>query len=130
MKPQLTSEQYAWIENTVSGMSDDLRYNSQIKPEIYDLDGKLYIIFYRRDLSNSRYTKHKIYDVLTQEDNWSKCQKGIAECLEDTSISIGEYKTLNKTQPSMSNYLKKYHKMENVEDTDVMRYTIIEPYDD
>lgn len=130
MEPQLTSEQYAWIENTVSGMSDELRYNSQIKPEIYDLNGKLYIIFYRRDLSNSRYTKHKIYDVLTQEDNWHNCQKGIAECLEDTSITIGEYKMLNNTQPSMSNYLKKYHKMENVEDTDVMRYTIIEPYDD
>ena len=126
----LTSEQYRWLDEAMSKLPEWLRHNDEVFHELYDLDGKLYVIFYRRDLSNWDYTKHFVYDVLTQEDSWGKCQKGIQQCLCDKSITVGQYRAINDAQPSFANYLRKYHKMENVEGTDVMRYTIVEPYDD
>ena len=129
-RKELTSEQFRWLDQELSKLPVWLRYNDEVSEELYELDGQLYIIFYRRDLSNWYYTKHFVYDVLTQEGSWGKTQKGIAICLEDDSIPIGQYRALNDTQPSFDNYLRKHHKMENVGDTNIMRYTIIEPYDD
>ena len=128
--PILTGEQLRWLDEQMSKLPNELRFNDEIYHSLYDLDGKLYVIFYRKDLSNWDYTKHFIYDVLTQEDSWGKCMKGIAECLCDTSITIGAYRAQYNAHPSFANYLKKHHKMENIEGTEIMRYTIIEPYDD
>lgn len=128
--PVLHGEQFGWLDRAMSDLPDELRWNSEVLSDIYEVDDKLYVIFYRRDLSNWDYTKHFVYDVLTQEDSWGKCRKGIAACLNDTSMTIGQYRALNDAQPSFANYLHKYHKMENIDGTDIMRYTIIVPYDD
>ena len=130
LSTSLTSEQLKWLDQSMNNLPESIRYNPAVRSNVYEIDGKLYVIFYRGDLSNHDYTQHQVYDVLTQEEKWGKCQKGIATCLNDTSLTAGQYQILNEKEPSFANYLRKYHRMEYIEKDDVMRYTIITPYDD
>lgn len=98
-------------------------------------ESEIVTLFYRGDMSNLDYTKHTVYDVMSTIDSWGGLKRAIRAILKDDSMSYGEYRALNDREPSLGNHLRRHFKYEPVHvdglvDGDVMRYTIIEPYDD
>lgn len=100
-------------------------------------NGILYQIEYRPELSNTRYNKHYVYYVKTDDDNYHHSRIAITSILEDIHgynqgylWSIGTYKLKYKNNPTISNALHPYYKFSYNEELDVYVYIIVEPYDD
>lgn len=80
------------------------------------------------------YGNTKIYHIRTNNPVWAGSI--LPKVMEDNSLTIGEYRLLNKRQPSVENSFKKYHTVKFVEDTSdkifngYYVYTINTPYDD
>lgn len=84
--------------------------------------------------SKNYYGCESVYHIKTDNPKWAASI--LPKVMEDDSISIGEYKTLNKRNPCFENYLKKHHKVQFIEDLEdkifegYYEYRIITPYDD
>jgi len=100
-----------------------------------DGETEVVVLYRRNDLTNLNYTKHIVYDCLSTISHWGKLKRSIFACLNDKTIDKSEYDLRYNRNPSFENYLIKHHKYEMAHvdgliDGTVMRYTIIEPYDD
>lgn len=96
-------------------------------------DGILYQVEYKRELSNSDYTQHKVYHIKTDDEVYTHAHKAITSIMkvEENNIwSAGVYQMKNKQQPSMANAFHKYYTFSYNEDLDVYVFTIVIPYDD
>jgi hypothetical protein len=92
--------------------------------------GYTYNIEYKKELSNSDYTQHKVYHIITDDYNYGHAHKAIESLMNDGSWRKGEWLMKNKQEPSMLNALHTYHEFSYDEDLDVYVYTLVIPYDD
>lgn len=108
-----------------------------MKNNIEFYDGILYQIEYMPKLSNNDYTKHKVYHIKTEDENYPHARKAIASIMEDIlnyeqgaiwNKSLYQWK--NNREPSMSNALHVYYEFSYNEELNVYVYTFIRPYDD
>lgn len=99
-----------------------------MRNEFYE--GILYQIEYKPELSNQDYTKHQVYHIKTDQDNYPKAHKAISSIMDDGSWTADMYMMKNKSNPSSETYLHKYHEFSYDESLDVYVYTLVEPYDD
>ena len=99
-----------------------------MRNEFYE--GILYQIEYKPELSNLVYTKHLVYHIKTEQDNYPKAHKAISSIMNDGSWTAGKYKVMNKVNPCISNALHSYHRFSYDESLDVYVYTLVQPYDD
>ena len=99
-----------------------------MRNEFYE--GVLYQIEYKPELSDLYFTKHLVYHIKTEQDNYPKAHKAISSIMDDGSWTEGMYITKNKSNPSIDTYLHKYHRFSYDEELDVYVYTLVEPYDD
>jgi hypothetical protein len=92
----------------------------------------MYEITYKKELSNSDYTQHKVYHIKSDVDDFHKAKREIAALMEKeyTIWSSGLYYAKNRNEPSMSNALHPYYTFSYNEDLDVYVYTLVFPYDD
>lgn len=100
-------------------------------------DGILYQVKYHPELSNNDYTKHKVYHIKTEDENYCHARKAIVSIIEDLQNyergylwSSGLYHTKNKLEPSMINGLHPYYTFSYDENIDAYVFTLIIPYDD
>ena len=100
-------------------------------------NGILYQIEYKPELSNNDYTKHKVYHIKTEDENYPHARKAIASIMEDElGYKQGEiwnkglYQVKNDTKPSILNALHVYYEFSYNEELDVYVYTFVKPYDD
>jgi hypothetical protein len=100
-------------------------------------NGILYQIEYQPQLSNSDYTKHKVYYIKTEDESYPHARKAIASIMEDVlGYKQGElwnkglYQLKNDKEPSMQNALHKYYEFSYEESLDVYVFTLVIPYDD
>ena len=100
-------------------------------------NGVTYQIEYQPQLSNSDYTKHKVYHIKTKEESYPKAKKAIATIMakllgyEPKDIwSKGDKAIKNILNPSIFVDLHIYYEFTYDEDLDVFVYTFVEPYDD
>lgn len=100
-------------------------------------NGILYQIEYKPELSNYDYTKHLVYHIQTEDEDYPHARKAIASIMEDIlSYEQGEiwsegiHKMNYKNSPSILNALHPYYKFSYNEELDVYEYTFVEPYDD
>ena len=99
-----------------------------MRNEFYE--GVLYQIEYKPELSNLDYTKHLVYHIKTEQDNYSKAHKAISSIMNDGSWRNGIWLVKNQDSPSMENAMHSYHEFSYDEELDVYVYTLVEPYDD
>ena len=99
-----------------------------MKTEFYE--GILYQIEYKPELSNLDYTKHLVYHIKTEQDNYPKAHKAIESIMDDGSWRKGIWLVKNQDSPSMKNALHSYHEFSYDEELDVYVYTLVKPYDD
>ena len=131
---------YAAIEQLASDVrAYDAAVMQDLTPEIYDydIDGEnhLLVVYFREELSQRDYTRRYTYDVLSTIDCWGKLRRAIVDCLNFKGMYSGEYKLLNRRNPSFENYLKPYYTydpvhVDGLQDGTVYRFTEIYPYDD
>lgn len=83
---------------------------------------------------NCFYGNTKIFHIRTNNPTWAASV--LPKVLGDDSMTIGEFRLLNKRKPCIENSLKTYHSVEFVDDTSgkvfggYYKYTIRKPYDD
>ena len=92
--------------------------------------GYLYRIQYQKELSNSDYTQHHVYHIISNDYNYCHAHEAIESIMNDGSWRKGEWQLKNKQEPSMANALHSYHTFSYDEDLDVYVYTLVIPYDD
>lgn len=98
-------------------------------------DGMLYQIEYQPQLSNHDYTRHSVYHIKTEDEDYPHAKKAIASIMEDMLgqgeiWSKGLYQLKNDKEPSILNALHIYYEFSYNEDLDVYVYTFVRPYDD
>lgn len=102
--------------------------------ENYVIDGILYEVEYKPELSNNDYTQHKVYHIKTEEENYPKAKKAIAAIMNSNYKQDiwdkGLYLIKNKREPSILNALHVYYEFSYDEELDVYVYTYVKPYDD
>lgn len=99
-----------------------------MRNEFYE--GVLYQIEYKRELSNRDYTKHLVYHIKTEDDNYPHAHKAIESIMDNGSWRKGIWLIKNQDSPSMENALHSYHEFSYDEELDVYVYTLVVPYDD
>jgi hypothetical protein len=92
--------------------------------------GYLYRIQYQKELSNSDYTQHHVYHIISDDYNYCHAHEAIESIMNDGSWRKGEWQMKNKQEPSMANAFHSYHEFSYDEDEDVYVYTLVIPYDD
>ena len=101
--------------------------------KVYECNDKLFVLIYRPDLSQRDYTQRYTYDILSEEQTFGGIRRVAKAILDpsDSLISEGEYNMNYKKNPTFENYLKRYFKFGNAwEQSSVMRFTEVRPYDD
>ena len=98
------------------------------KTEFYH--GYMYKIQYQKELSNSDYTQHHVYHIVSDDYNYKHAHEAIEALMDDGSWRKGLWLIRNKQEPSMANALHTYHEFSYDEDLDVYVYTLVRPYDD
>ena len=92
--------------------------------------GYMYKIQYQKELSNSDYTQHHVYHIISDDYNFKHAHEAIESIMNDGSWRRKEWEEKNKQEPSMINALHPYHTFSYDEDLDVYVYTLVRPYDD
>lgn len=100
-------------------------------------NGILYQIEYQPQLSNMDYTRHQVYHIKTEDEDYPHAGKAIASVMEDglgykqgEIWSKGLYQLKNDREPSMLNALHVCCEFSYNEEPDVYVYTFVRPYDD
>ena len=106
-----------------------------MRTEFYN--GYMYQIEYKRELSNSDYTQHKVYHIETEDEDYPHARKAISSIMEDVLSytqgyiwSYAQYKMKNKQEPSMLNAFHVYYEFAYDENIGRYVYTFVRPYDD
>ena len=92
--------------------------------------GYMYQIEYKKELSNSDYTQHHVYHIVSTDYHYGHAHKAIEALMDDGSWRKSEWLEKSKNEPSMVNHLHPYHEFSYDEDLDVYVYTLVIPYDD
>ena len=100
-------------------------------------NGILYQVEYKPQLSNNDYTKHHVYHIKTDQDDYNKARQAIASIMEDilglkqgSSWSKGLWQLKYKQEQSMCVALHPYYEFSYDETLDRYVYVYVEPYDD
>lgn len=100
-------------------------------------NGILYQVEYKPELSNNDYTKHHVYHIKTEDEDYPHARKAIASIMEDilgleqgSSWSKGIHALNYRREPSMFTALHPYYTFSYNEALDVYVYTYVVPYDD
>lgn len=113
--------------------------SSACKMESYEVivnnNNEAVILFYRKDLSSTRYTKRYVYDVMSTINSWEILKKAIKVVLNDNLESEEIHRHNYKSNPCIQNALKSYFiyepaHVEGFTNGNIMRYTQVHPYDD
>jgi hypothetical protein len=97
---------------------------------IYEVNSTIYIVEFRKDLSQMTYTQSRVYHIFSDEESYPKAHKEIAAIMQDGSITVGEYKYNYSKNPTFSNYLRKYHEFSWDEELGCYVYILHIPYED
>ena len=99
-----------------------------MRTEFYN--GYMYQIQYMPELSNHDYTQHKVYHIISDDDNYPHAHLAIESIMNDGSWRKSEWQIKYRNEPTMANALHTYHEFKYDEDKDVYVYTLVTPYDD
>lgn len=92
--------------------------------------GYMYQIEYKKELSNSDYTQHKVYHIASTDYKFKHAHEAIESIMNDGSWRKKDWQEKYKNEPTMANALHPYHTFSYDEDLDVYVYTLVRPYDD
>lgn len=98
--------------------------------KVVKLDGYVYCIKYKKELSNYDHTEHHVYHIISDNDNYPRSHSIIMSIMNDGSWKKGHWIAMNKQYPSKANALHPYHEFSYDEELDVYVYTIVIPHDD
>lgn len=100
-------------------------------------NGVLYQVEYKPRLSNRDYTKHLVYHISTDNENYPSSKKAIASIIEDICgykqgylWSKGDYVFKNTKTPNIMNALHPYYEFSFDEVLNKYVFVIVIPYDD